>query len=103
MPDGIDKDQLRLLMDNYKEQIQLNTKLLERQTRFIDNLDKSTHDLIEAINAQTVGLQDSFRVGIAELGSKMTEEHGNISLRVYVAMGGMVSILATIVALWVTK
>lgn len=101
MADGIDKDQLRLLMDNYKEQIQLNTKLLERQARFFDSLDRSTHDLIEAINAQTVGLQSVLSVGIAGLGEKMTEEHGDINLRIYVALGGMLSLLVTLVTLWV--
>lgn len=103
MVDGIDKDQLRLLLDNYREQIQLNTKLLERQERFIDNLDRSTHDLIEAIHVQTAGLQSTLNVGMAGLGEKMTEEHSDINLRIYVALGGMLSLLVTMVALWVMK
>ena len=103
MPDGIDKNQLQLLLDNYKEQIQLNTKLLERQERFIDRLDGSTQELIEAINAQTVGLHSKLSSSVSVLSEKMTEEHGDINLRIYVALGGMLSLLATIVTLWVVK
>lgn len=100
MENGLDTNQLRLLMDNYKEQIQLNTRLLERQERFIDSLDRSTHELIKAINDQTTGLQSTLSVGIAGLSEKITEEHGDINLRIYVALGGMVSLLVTLVTLW---
>lgn len=103
MPPGIDKDQLQLLMESYKEQVQLNTKLLERQAQFLDNLDQSTQKLIEAINSQTEAVHSTLEVGFATMGQKITEEHGGLSLRLYVAMGGMLSIIATLIAMWITK
>lgn len=103
MPDTIDNDKLKLMMENYKEQIQLNTKLLERQERFIDNLDESTKRLIEAINAQTTGLQNTLSLGLITLSEKITQDHSGITLRIYVALGGMISILITLLSIWLTK
>ena len=68
-------EQLKLLMSSYKEQIELNTKLMERQKWFLESLEGSTQRLIEAIHAQTSGLQGTMETGIAQLGQKMTEEH----------------------------
>jgi cysteinyl-tRNA synthetase len=99
----MDDEKLKLLMDSYREQIQLNTKLLERQEGFLNSLDRSTRQLIEAINAQTTGLQTSITLGVTELSKQMTQDHGAISLKVYVALGGMISILATLISLWVIK
>ena len=100
MGSELDTEQLLLLMQSYKEQVQLNTRLLERQERFIDNLDKSTQQLVEAINTQTKGLSDMFSTGLAQLSQKMTEDHGGLNIRIYVALVGMVSILATLITLW---
>lgn len=99
----MDDSQLKLLMDSYKEQVQLNTKLLERQERFLDSLDSSTKQLIEAINAQTTGLQSTLSLGLSTLSEKITRDHGAISLRLYVALGGMISILITLISLWAIK
>lgn len=99
----MESEQLELLMNSYKEQIQLNTKLLERQERFMDRLDHSTQQLIEAINAQTTGLQSTLDSGLSSLGRDITTEHGDINLRIYVALGGMVTILLTLITIWVTK
>lgn len=96
-------DSLMLLMDSYREQIQLNTKLLERQERMFDRLDSSTIKLTEAINAQTMGFQSMLSTKISELGDGLTKEHGDINLRVYAALGGMVSILVTLIAIWITQ
>jgi len=101
MGDGIDKNQLELLMDSYRQQIELNTKLLERQSQFVERLDNSTKALVEAIHTQTESVQSVIATGIAQLGQKITEEHGAISLRIYIALGGMVSLLATLIAMWV--
>jgi hypothetical protein len=103
MADGLDNNTLKLLMDSYREQVQLNTKLLERQERFIDRLDNSTHNLIEAINAQTTGLQANLAKGITGMCDRMSEEHGQINLRIYAAIGGMVSILVTLLTIWITQ
>lgn len=99
----IDDNGLRLLMDSYREQIQLNTKLLERQERFIENLDKSTQELVRAIDTQTKGLQNALSLGFAGLSEKNSKEHGDINIRIYVALGGMVSILVTLITLWAMK
>lgn len=99
----MDNEQLKLLMDSYKQQVELNTKLLERQKWFIERLDESTQRLVEAIHAQTSGLQSTVETGIAQLGQKITEEHGGLNIRIYVALGGMISILATLIALLVMR
>lgn len=99
----MEDDKLKLLMDSYREQIQLNTRLLERQERFIDRLDASTHELVEAINAQTTGLQSTLTTGLATVKGQLSGEHGNINMRIYVALGGMVSILITLIAIWMAQ
>lgn len=101
MGDGIDTTQLELLMDNYRKQIQLNTQLLERQSQFIDRLDRSTQSLVDAIHTQTESTHSVISTGLAQLGQKITEEHGHISIRVYIALGGMVSILTTLITMWI--
>jgi hypothetical protein len=96
-------EQLKMLMENYKSQVELNTKLLEQQKWFLTRLEESTNRLVEAIHAQTTGIQGSIEAETARLGQKMTEEHGGLSIRIYLALGGMVSILATLITLWVVK
>jgi hypothetical protein len=103
MPDGIDNDKLKAMMESYREQIQLNTKLLERQERFIDSLDGSTKRLIEAINSQTASLNSVLSQGLVSLSEKITRDHSGITLRIYVALGGMISILITLISIWMTK
>lgn len=96
-------DQLKILMDVYRDRSILDTKLLERQSHFIESLDRSTKRLIEAIDSQTESVHSTLTAGLAAMGQKITEEHGSLSLRLYIAMGGMISIIATLIAMWVTK
>lgn len=99
----MDDDKLKLMMESYREQIQLNTKLLERQERFVTRLDESTQRLIEAINAQTTNFYDTLARSLAEMGTTITRDHAGIMLRLYIALGGMVSIIVTLLGLWITK
>ena len=99
----MDDNQLKLLMDSYREQISLNTKLLERQERFITRLDESTQRLIEAINNQTHGFYDTLSKSVSELSSSITKDHAGITLRIYVALGGMISIMITLLSIWMIK
>lgn len=99
----MDDDKLKAMMDSYKEQIALNTRLLERQERFIGQLDDSTKKLIEAINIQTTGLQNAFSQGFLTLKEQITRDHAGHTIRIYMALGGMISILVTLLSLWMTK
>jgi cysteinyl-tRNA synthetase len=96
-------EQLKMLMENYKSQVELNTKLLEQQKWFLTRLEESTNRLVEAIHAQTTGIQGSIEIETSRLGQKMTEDHGGLRIQIYVALVGMVSILATLITLWVVK
>jgi len=87
MPE-LSQNDLTLLLGSYKEQIQMNTKLLERQNNLVDRLEHATGELIGAINTQT-----------AELTCRMVKDHAGIRNRIYVALVGMVSILLVLLTL----
>ena len=85
MPE-ITQNDLTLLLNSYKDQVEMNTKLLERQNNLVNRLEHATTELIGAINTQT-----------SELTVRMTKDHSSIKNRIYIALVGMVSILLTLI------
>ena len=84
----LNQNDLTLLLNSYKEQIQMNTKLLERQNNLVDRLEHATGELIGAISNQTL-----------ELTSRMVKDHASIKNKIYVALVGMVSILLVLLTI----
>lgn len=79
---NINQNDLTLLLNSYRDQVQINTKLLERQNNLIDRLEHATGELISAISNQTL-----------EITTRMIKDHTSIKNKIYIALIGMVSIL----------
>jgi hypothetical protein len=126
MEDKLSKNDLFILMESYKNNIQLNTTLLEQQKQllimntsaidkqkeFCETLDKFIQNVIscsEKINEnhskltklvedKTNTISNQITTGIAD--SKV--EHSGLRLRIYMAMIGMVGIIISLISLAMT-
>jgi hypothetical protein len=76
--------ELTLLLTSYKDQIEMNGKLLDKQNKLIDRLEVMTEKVISKIGEQTLTLSG---------------EHYSIKGRINVALVGMVSVILTLLGL----
>jgi hypothetical protein len=109
---GIDRDDLFLLMESYKNTIELNTTLLERQEVLNQNIDRAMTEIAGLCAAQTAIMEEVKKIPAAITahqtalvatieGHRKNEikEHSTHTNRIYVAMIGMGVIIISLVGL----
>jgi drug/metabolite transporter superfamily protein YnfA len=124
--DKLSKNDLYILMESYKNNIQLNTTLLEQQKQLIvminqsvdkqkvlcENLDQFIQNLttcstkLEENHSKLIGLIESKTNSIGNqltvTSSINSVEHEKITNKIYAAWGGMVLIVISLITLAVT-
>lgn len=133
----LSKQDLFILMESYKNNIQLNTTLLEQQkqmivvnTKFLEKqeeLCKSVNEIVEKLancskmtSENYLTLSNNVNIMSSNIKSfkdditneiknevntnclKSSNEHSNLSTKIYVCMGGMITIVIAIIGLAVT-
>lgn len=106
-PDGLNRDDLVLLMDSYKKQVEVNTQIQNAQSHLLSKMNmiidiqKRTCEIVEESSS-------SFSKGLNLLVDRMSRDrvdnvrdHSAIKNRIYISMIGMVTIIATLIALFV--
>jgi hypothetical protein len=127
--DNLSKQDLYILMESYKNNIQLNTTLLEQQKQLIilndqsmnkqqelcndiDKLIEKVTTCLEIIQTNQTKLeenqeklkenQEKLNLDIISFSSNSKLEHGKIVNRIYLALGGMVTIIISVIGLAAT-
>jgi len=137
MGDELSKQDLFILMDSYKNNIQLNTTILEQQRQILimnDNFIEKQKDLCDSVdnlvdrlsecskilidnhvvlNSSITHMETSIRTTLETMVNKLliesntncaklTLDHSKLSNKIYIAMGGMVTIILSIIGLMIT-
>lgn len=107
---ALDREDLFLLMESYQNTISLNTTLLERQDTLNLNIERTLKELvgicqgqariIEEVRALNAANQASAKEVIEEVAAGRlgeVKEHSAHNNRIYVALVGMVVIIASLI------
>lgn len=135
MADELNKQDLFILMESYKNNIQLNTTILEQQKQililndqFIEkqrDLCKSVDELIDrlsncskvlaenhtfltnsikdmsnSINYSLSTMSQDLKIEAANSHAKLSVDHSKLGTKIYVAMGGMIGIIVSLITLF---
>ena len=109
---ALDREDLYLLMESYDNTVTLNTKLLERQDTLNANVERTIAELVgicenqnkimEEINKILPGAKKGADEILTELSALRLSEvkaHSGHNNRLYVALVGMLTIIATLIGL----
>jgi hypothetical protein len=109
---ALDREDLYLLMESYDNTVTLNTKLLERQDTLNANIERTIAELTGICENQARILDEMRQIlpgAKAEAGAIMAElaamrlaevkAHSGHNNRIYVALVGMVAIVASLIGL----
>jgi hypothetical protein len=109
---ALDREDIFLLMESYDNTVTLNTKVLERQDVLNANIERLIKELmrvcenqakiLEEIQQIEPGTKKSFATILAELSAMRLAEvkaHSGHNNRIYVALVGMVAIVASLIGL----
>lgn len=127
---GLDRDDLFLLLESYRNTIELSTSVLERQevlnasierilnelvkicgnqvtiTADIGKLPGEFRQLVDALCSGTAGKCDDLKATIDDLRNEQTKEHGSQNLRIYGAFGVLgtlaIALVGLLVKIWPT-
>ena len=107
---------LKLLMDSYKNTIELNTTLLNHQETLIDQQaalltqSKESYKKLEELvgkigehNTATQVLHTDFKTGMSDKRVEETKEHNKISIKLYGVIGSLVLLLGTVLVAVYTR
>jgi hypothetical protein len=122
---GLDRDDLFLLLESYRNTIELNTTLLERQESLNAGLERiltelvslcgstagiaadigkipgSVRDICDALCTATTGRVDTIEKTIHANRREEVDEHNRHTLRIYAAFGVLAAIVLALVGLMV--
>lgn len=103
--DRFRKEDIFILLDAYKNQIESNRTLMEQQSKIIDQhstiLDKqkiladSLSEVIENINSSNIIVKNE----LIESRHTCFKDHTSIKTKIYIAYGGMLSIITSLIGL----
>ena len=98
----VERDDLMLLMESYRNTIQLSTTLLEKQNVLIEkqnNLTELHRDVVRALGDVAKNLKD-FSDKVIENNNEtqklIIEKTGQLKIRLYVTFIGVLSIIGTV-------
>jgi len=112
----LSKDDLSLLMDSYKKQIELNTQVLTQQQNLIAKMDmmievhretcNNMNKIVDKIDVQERNCSNNAIKITEKMGHERKEslkEHNAIINRIYIAFVGMGVIIINLIALYLKK
>lgn len=108
----LDREDLYLLMESYKNTVELNTTLLDRQETLNNNIEKVIAELVNICGNQNEIMKyldnnkDDCKTGHADIVSEMqaarvseVKEHSAHNNRIYIAFVGMGVIIISLIGL----
>ena len=109
----LSKEDLTLLLDSYKKQVELNTQVLTQQQNLIIRMDsmieihKETCHNISKVADKVDNQEKNTMEGFVKLAEKVGDsrkeslkEHNSLNLRIYVAFGLLGLIILNLIALY---
>lgn len=109
----LNKEDLTLLLDSYRKQVELNTQVLTQQQNLIMRMDtmieihKETCNNINKVSEKVDRQDKSTLEGFVKLADKVgsnrkdeLKEHSDLKLRLYVSFGFMSIIIINIIAIY---
>jgi hypothetical protein len=112
----LNKEDLTLLMDSYRKQVELNTQVLTQQQNLISRMDsmidihrETCHNISKVADKIDKQEKDNLEntVKIMEKVSierkESLKEHEAIKNRIYIALVGMVVIITNLIAIYLKK
>lgn len=102
----LSKEDLSLLMDSYKKQVELNTQVLTQQQNLIVRMDSMIEihkETCHNINKVADKIDDHSKNMSEKLNSDRKEslkEHNDIKFKIYIAMSLMGAIILNLIALY---
>ena len=109
----LNKEDLTLLLDSYRKQVELNTQVLTQQQNLIMRMDsmieihkETCHNInkvSEKVEHQDRNTLEGFIKIADKLGSNRKDEmkeHGDLKVRLYIAFGFMSVIILNIIAIY---
>jgi predicted nuclease with TOPRIM domain len=110
---ALDREDLFLLMESYENTISLNTTLLERQETLNANIERTIEELVGVCKNQARILDEvrqltgAYQAGTDKIMGAMgagrlaeVKEHSGHANRIYVALVGMLAIIATLIGVF---
>jgi hypothetical protein len=107
---GLDRDDLFLLLESYRNTIELNTTLLERQEILNNRMEKVLTEVVKicgnqcAIASEIGKLPGQLQLLIESLRTAEIKDHSGLKLQIYAAftiLGGLtIALLSLLVKIW---
>jgi hypothetical protein len=104
---GLDRDDLFLLLESYRNTIELNTTLLERQEILNSRIEKVLSEVIKictsqsAIAAEVGKLPTQIQILIDTMRTAESKEHNDLKLQLYAAFGVLGALALALIGLLV--
>lgn len=96
--DGFRKEDIFILLDAYKNQIESNRTLMEQQSKLIDK-----HQTIAESLANIIDKFDNYiaisKLETIESRTSCFKDHNSLKMKIYFAYGGMLSIITSLIGL----